>query len=152
MKRSIILFISLVLFSTIAVGIGCARWRHRHYDADWITYEIDKKVNKLGLNLTDEQKSKLDGIKGKIVEFTKSRREARKEMLSMFREESAKDVPSFDALIERFKNNSDKRNQDLNGIADILSEFYQGLDDAQKKKVVAAIKEKVDRCEGWDKK
>jgi hypothetical protein len=150
MRRSILL-ISLVLF-LVAVGTGCAKWRHRHYDADWIIHVIDKEVNRAGLNLTDEQKGKLDAVKGKILEHIHSHRETRKEMLSLFREESAKDVPSFDALVEKFKNTGEKRRQDLSTIADMLNEFYQGLDDTQKKKVVESLKAKVDRCERWDKK
>ncbi|OGW01738.1 MAG: hypothetical protein A2889_04775 [Nitrospinae bacterium RIFCSPLOWO2_01_FULL_39_10] len=147
LKKTIIL---LTVLSLIAVaGSGCARWWYKHYDAEWIVKKIDKRINGLNLNLTDEQKGKLDAVKGKIVEHINLRKDSREKMLKLFNEESVKDTPSIDGLVGAFKENNARRSKDMDEIADRLYEFYLSLDTAQKKKVAEAFKEKVVKCERW---
>lgn len=147
LKRTIIL--SMMLCLIVVAGSGCARWWYKHYDAEWIVKKIDKQTEKLGLNLTDEQKGKLDAVKGKILEHINSRKDTREKMLKLFNEESVKDTPSFDGLVASFKENHAKRSRDIDEIADMLNDFYLSLDSAQKKKVVETLRSKVNKCERW---
>jgi len=148
-KKSITLFAGLIFAFTTVAGTGCARWWYKHYDAEWVVKKIDKRIEKLGLNLTDEQKGKLDSVKGKIVEHINSRRDTREKMMKLFKEESDKDTPSFDGLVASFKENHAKRSRDIDEIADMLNDFYLSLDSAQKKKVVETLRSKVNKCERW---
>lgn len=147
LKRTIIL--SMMLCLIVVAGSGCARWGYKHYDAEWVVKKIDKRIEKLGLNLTDEQKGKLDAVKGKLVEHVNSRRDTREKMMKLFKEESDKDTPSFDGLVGAFKENHAKRSRDIDEIADMLNDFYLSLDSAQKKKVVETLRSKVNKCERW---
>lgn len=147
LKRTIIL--SMMLCLIVVAGSGCARWWYKHYDAEWVVKKIDKRIEKLGLNLTDVQKGKLDAVKGKLVEHVNSRRDIREKMMKLFKEESDKDTPSFDGLVASFKENHAKRSRDIDEIAEMLNDFYLSLDSAQKKKVVETLRSKINKCERW---
>lgn len=149
MKKTIILFAGLLFAFTSVAGTGCARWWYKHYDAEWIVKKIDKRIEKLDLNLTEEQKVKLNALKGKIVEHVNSRRNTWEKMMKLFKEESDKDTPSFDGLVASFKENHAKRSRGIDEIADLLNDFYLSLDSVQKKKVVEALRSKVNKCERW---
>ena len=149
LKKTIIL---LTVLSLIAVaGSGCARWWYKHYDAEWIVKKIDKRINGLNLNLTDEQKGKLDAIKGKVVGHIDSQKDSRENMLNLLKKEAENDTPELDSLVKSFKGIHAKRSQDLNEIIDMSYELYLSLDNAQKKKVVEALRNKIDKCERWSR-
>jgi len=150
-KRSNILFAGLVLLSMVIAASGCARWGHRYYDAEWVTKKIDERIYKLDLQLTDEQTARLNIVKDKIVEHITSRKDSKANMLSLFKEEVKKEDPDFNGLVKSYKESNHKRKENVDEIVDRLNEFYLSLDNAQKRKIVNAIKEDLDKCKRWAK-
>ena len=65
-------------------------------------------------------------------------------MLSLFKEEVKKEDSDFNGLVKAYKESNNKRKENVDEIVDRLNEFYLSLDNAQKKKVVNALKEDLD--------
>lgn len=151
MKKSRILFAVFILLFTVAASSGCARWWHRHYTAESAVKRIDGFVDKLDLKLTDEQKVKLDAVKAKTADFINSWKDSRVKMLNLFNEEAKKEVPDFSALLKTYKEVNSKRKDGIDELADRFNEFYLSLDNAQKKKVVDALKVEAAKYEKWVK-
>src|SRR3990167_278145 len=115
-KRSNILFAGLVLLSMVIAASGCARWGHRYYDAEWVTKKIDERIDKLDLQLTNEQTAKLNIVKDKIVEHITSRKDSKANMLSLFKEEVKKEDPDFNGLGKSYKGSNHMRKENGGGI------------------------------------
>jgi len=147
-KTSAILSLLAVI---LAVGFmsGCAGWLYRHHDADWVLKKMDSKIEKLELGLTDVQKAKFEAVKQKVAEHINYRKDSMGKAVKAFNDEAVKETPDFDALVKTVKEINGGRRDGMDVIADSVNEFYQSLDSGQKKKVVSALKEMVERIEKW---
>ena len=118
--------------------------------AEFVLWRIDSKIE--DLKLTPLQKEKYDELRKSVKGHLSSAKKEREKLREVFRSEIAKETPDVTALTKTMK----KKIQDVSGVMqsdlDLVASFYGSLDDAQKQKVVSAIRERMaaqGRC--WDR-
>jgi hypothetical protein len=117
---------------------------------EFVLWRIDSKIE--DLKLTSPQKEKYDELRKSVKGHLSSAKEEQEKLREVFRSEIAKESPDVAAVTKTMK----KKVQDVSGIIqgdlDLVAAFYGSLDNAQKQKVVSAIRERVasrGRC--WDR-
>ncbi len=152
LKKSRVLLAALAaVFMAVSIS-GCAGWLKRYHDPEWVLKRIDSKVEKLDLNLTDVQKAKLETVKQNVAGHMKYRNDSMTIAIKAFNEEAVKETPDFTPLVKTLKEITGVRRDGMDAIAESFNDFYQSLDTGQKKKVVNALKDKVERIEKWHSK
>jgi len=104
--------------------------------------KMDKMADKL--NLSDPQKEKYDELKNNIKARFTNGAEEHKILRDDFRAEIAKENPDVASIIESMKKKVDEMSDFANENLDLFNEFYQSLDDTQKKMVLDEIREKME--------
>jgi uncharacterized membrane-anchored protein YjiN (DUF445 family) len=107
--------------------------------------KVDKTAGKL--DLSEDQKTKLEGLKAEIRKNFQEGGKEKKEALAKIKEEGIKenpDVSKMTSLLQGMLRNETER---LNKGFDLLQGFQSHLTDTQKKKLTAMISEHVRK---WD--
>jgi len=104
-------------------------------------WRLDNRIQ--DLNLTPIQKEKYDELRKSMKGHFSGANEERVRLRKVFLEEMAKEVPDVVSLTKIMK----KKIQDISGIMqtdlDLIAVFYGSLDNAQKQKVMSAIRERM---------
>jgi uncharacterized membrane-anchored protein YjiN (DUF445 family) len=107
--------------------------------------KIDKTAGKLELN--EDQKGKLEGLKAEIRKNFQEGGKEKKETLMKIKEEGTKenaDIQKMTSLLQGMLRNEAQR---FNKAFDLLLGFQSNLNEVQKKKLTQMISEKVKK---WD--
>lgn len=147
-KTKVLLAVLAAVFLSASVS-GCAGMWRKYHEPEYVLKMIDKKVEKLELNLTDVQKAKLEEVKKRVADHMNYRNESMSMALKALNEEAAKDTPDFTPLVKKLKEINATRQGGMDAIAESFNDFYMSLDPAQKKKVAGALKEKAEKIEKW---
>ena len=110
--------------------------------AEFILWRLDKKV--VELDLTDAQKEKYEVIKGNIQTQLEEGMADRKRMIEEFHAEINKEDPDVKALAETIKRKIEGISGFMEENLDLFVEFYEALDDAQKDRVIDAIRDRME--------
>jgi uncharacterized membrane-anchored protein YjiN (DUF445 family) len=107
--------------------------------------KVDKTAKKLDLN--EDQKTKLEGLKVEIRKNFQEGAKEKKEALIKIKEEGTKENPDIQKMTSflqgMFRNEAERFNKAF----DLLLGFQSNLDEVQKKKLTQMISEKVKK---WD--
>ncbi len=112
--------------------------------SEFIFWRMDKGVE--GLNLSEAQKVKYEEMKGKLERRFKEHRDGRKRWMEELQTAMSKEDPDASALAESVKKGIERFSGFMEGNVDLFAEFYGTLDQEQKEKIMAAIREKMIRC------
>ena len=140
-------FVYLVLAVFLAGGmIGCKPRIDTMSKAEKIfVKKVDKTAKKLDLN--EDQKTKLEGLKVEIRKNFQEGAKEKKEALIKIKEEGTKENPDIQKMTSflqgMFRNEAERFNKAF----DLLLGFQSNLDEMQKKKLTQMISEKVKK---WD--
>lgn len=107
--------------------------------------KIDKAAGKL--DLSEDQKAKLEGLKAEVRNNFEEGRKENREAWMKIKEEAAKENPDIQKMTPLFQGILRDDAQRLNNAFDLLIGFQSNLNDAQKKKLTQMISEKVKK---WD--
>jgi uncharacterized membrane-anchored protein YjiN (DUF445 family) len=107
--------------------------------------KVDKTAGKLDLN--EDQKMKLEGLKAEIRKNFQEGSSEKKEALMKIKEEAAKEKPDIQKMTSFLQGMLRDETQRFNKAFDLLLGFQSNLNDAQKKKLTQMISEKVKK---WD--
>ena len=107
--------------------------------------KIDKTAGKLDLN--EDQKMKLEGLKAEIRKNFQEGGKDKKEALVKIKEEAAKENPDIQKMTSLLQGMLGDETQRFNKAFDLLLGFQNNLNEAQKKKLTEMISEKVKK---WD--
>ena len=107
--------------------------------------KVDKTAGKLDLN--EDQKMKLEGLKTEIRKNFQEGGKEKKEALMKIKEEAAKENPDTQKMTSLLQGILRDDAQRFNRAFDLLLGFQSNLNDAQKKKLTQMISEKVKK---WD--
>ena len=145
---SIVLLIALFTAFGLVACRGFHRGFHpglRHKDfPEFVLWRLDKRVE--GLNLSEAQKGKYKEMKGKIETRLKEHREDRKKWMEGLQAAMNKEDPDVKALSESVKKRIERFSGFMEGNLDLFVQFYETLDQEQKEKIMAKIREKMKRC------
>jgi len=144
---SIVLLI--VLFT--AFGLVACRGFHRGFHpgfhdkdvSEFILLRLDKGVQ--GLNLSEAQKGKYEEMKGKLETRFKEHRNDRKRWMEELQMAMKKEDPDVKSLSESLKKRIERFSSFMEGNLDLFVEFYETLDQGQKEKIMATVREKTKR-------
>ena len=146
---AVVLVVALItggsFFSSCSPHRFCERgFHHRFHGRDFserILKRIDKKVEKLGL--TETQQQKYAGIREKIESDFKKMSEGRKALFRDFQGEINKENPDINRvaglLKDRFKDMHDRISRHL----DHFVEFYGILNEEQKARLLEKVRERI---------
>jgi Spy/CpxP family protein refolding chaperone len=148
---SIVLLIVLFAGFGLVEAWGPCRGFHRgfhpgfhHKDiSEFILWRLDKGVK--GLNLSEPQKGKYEEMKGKLEERFKEHRDDRKRWREELQTAMEKEDPDVKALSESIKKRIKRFSGFMEGNLDLFVEFYETLDQEQKEKIMAKIRERMKR-------
>jgi hypothetical protein len=107
--------------------------------------KIDKTAGKLDLN--EDQKMKLEGLKAEIRKNFQEGGKDKKEALMKIKEEATKENPDIEKMTSLLQGMLGDETQRFNKAFDLLLGFQNNLNEAQKKKLTEMISEKVKK---WD--
>jgi hypothetical protein len=107
--------------------------------------KIDKTAGKLDLN--DDQKAKLEGLKAEIRKNFQEGSKEKKEALTKIKEEAMKENPDIQKMTSLLQGMLKDEIQRYNKAFDLLLGFQSNLDEAQKKKLTQMVSERVKE---WD--
>ena len=117
---------------------------HHKDVSGFILWRLDKRVE--GLNLSEAQKGKYEEMKGKLEGRFKEHRDDRKRWMEELQTAMNKEDPDVKALSESVKKGIERFSGFVEGDLDLFVQFYETLDQEQKKKIMATIREKMKRC------
>ena len=140
-------FVYLVL-AVFLVGavIGCKPRIDTMSEAEKIFIKkVDKTAGKLDLN--EDQKTKLEGLKAEIRKNFQEGAKQNKEALAKIKEENAKENPDIQKMTSLLQGMLRNESEHLSKGFDLLMDFQGNLNDAQKKKLTEMISEYVKK---WD--
>jgi Spy/CpxP family protein refolding chaperone len=145
---SIVLLIMLFTGFGLVAARGPCRGFHpgfHHKDiSEFILLRLDKRVK--GLNLSEAQKEKYEEMKGKIETRFKEHRDDRKRWMEELQTAMNKEDPDVKVLSESVKKRIEHFSDFMEGNLDLFVEFYETLDQEQKDRIMATIREKMKRC------
>jgi len=98
------------------------------------------------LDLSVPQKGKYEEIKGKIETQLKEGMDDRKRLMEELQTEINKENPDLKVLAESIKKRIKRISAFMKGNLDLFVEFYENLDEEQKDRIMATIREKMERC------
>jgi hypothetical protein len=146
MKRSRYL---MYLAMAILVGglvVGCKHRTDTMSTAEKIFIKkVDKTAGKLDLN--EDQKTKLEGLKAEIRKNFEEGRKENKEAWMKIKEEAAKENPDIQKMTSLLQGMLRDETQRFNKAFDLLLGFQSNLNEVQKKKLTQMISERVKK---WD--
>ena len=146
MKRSRYL---MYLAMAILVGglvVGCKHRTDTMSTAEKIFIKkVDKTAGKLDLN--EDQKTKLEGLKAEIRKNFEEGRKENKEAWMKIKEEAAKENPDIQKMTSLLQGILRDETQRFNKAFDLLLGFQSNLNEVQKKKLTQMISERVKK---WD--
>jgi len=140
-------FIYTVLAVFLVGGmIGCKPRIDTMSEAEKIFIKkIDKTAGKLELN--EDQKGKLEGLKAEIRKNFQEGGKEKKETLMKIKEEGTKENPDIQKMTSLLQGMLRNEAQHFNKAFDLLLGFQSNLNEVQKKKLTQMISEKVKK---WD--
>jgi len=106
---------------------------------------VDKTAGKLDLN--EDQKTKLEGLKLEIHKNFQEGRMEKKEAFLKIKEEGMKENPDIGKMTGLFQESTKAEAQRINRAFDLLLGFQSNLNDTQKKKLTQMISDWVKK---WD--
>jgi uncharacterized membrane-anchored protein YjiN (DUF445 family) len=107
--------------------------------------KVDKTAKKLDLN--EDQKTKLEGLKAEIRKNFQEGAKEKKEALAKIKEEGMKENPDIQKMTSLLQGMLGDETQRFNKAFDLLLGFQSNLNEAQKKKLTQMISDKVKK---WD--
>jgi len=107
--------------------------------------KIDKTAGRLDLN--EDQKMKLDGLKAEIRKNFQEGGKDKKEALMKIKEEATKENPDIQKMTSLLQGMLGDETQRFNKAFDLLLGFQNNLNEAQKKKLTQMVSERVKK---WD--
>jgi len=107
--------------------------------------KIDKAAGKL--DLSEDQKAKLEGLKAEVRKNFEEGRKENREAWMKIKEEAAKENPDIQKMTPLFQGILRDDAQRFNRAFDMLIGFQSNLSDVQKEKLAKMISEKVKK---WD--
>jgi uncharacterized membrane-anchored protein YjiN (DUF445 family) len=107
--------------------------------------KVDKTAGKLDLN--EDQKVKLEGLKAEVRKNFEEGRKENKEAWMKIKEEAARENPDIQKMTSLLQGILRDDAQRFNRAFDLLLGFQDNLNDGQKKKLTQMISEKVKK---WD--
>lgn len=114
---------------------------------DSVLRRLDSKME--DLNLTPAQKEKYSELRTSLKTHLSGAKEDRKKFREAFRAEISKDAPDVAALTEAMKRKIQDVSTIMQGDLDLVAAFYGSLDATQKQKVMAGIRERMNRRHPW---
>ncbi len=108
---------------------------------DFVLKRLDGKIK--DLNLTPVQKTKYDELRGRLKERLVAMKEDRRNFRHTVRAELAKESPDIAALNALLKKKIETMSGALQNDLDLFADFYSTLDETQKQKVVAGIRQRM---------
>jgi hypothetical protein len=117
---------------------------HKKDFSEFILWRLDKRVE--GLNLSEAQKRKYEEMKGILETRLKEHREDRKRWMEEIQTAMNKEDPDVKVLSESVKKRIEHFSDFMEGNLDLFVEFYETLDQEQKDRIMATIREKMKRC------
>jgi hypothetical protein len=106
---------------------------------------VDKTAGKLDLN--EDQKMKLEGLKAEIRKNFQEGQKEKKESFLKIKEETMKENPEIGKMTALFQGSTQAEAQRINRAFDLLLGFQSNLNDVQKKKLTQMISDWVKK---WD--
>ena len=107
--------------------------------------KVDKTAKKLDLN--EDQKAKLEGLKAEIRKNFQEGAKEKKEALTKIKEEALKETPDIQKMTSLLQGMLRNEVERLNKAFDLLVGFQSNLNDVQKKKLTEMISKHVKK---WD--
>jgi protein CpxP len=145
---------SIVLLIVLFTGLGlvaargpCRGFHPGLHDRDvleFILWRLDKRVE--GLDLSEAQKEKYEEMKKKLETRFKEHRDDRKRFMEELQTAMNKEDPDVKVLSESIKKRIERFSGFMEGNLDLFVEFYETLNQEQKDRIMAAIREKMKRC------
>ena len=132
-------FISLmVMFFLGGLVAGCAPRHDMMAKADCMFIKmVNHTAKKLDLN--EDQKAKLEGLKAEIHKNFQEGRTEEKETFLKIKEEAIKENPDIGKMTGLFQGSTKAEAQRINRAFDLLLGFQSNLNDIQKKKLTQMI-------------
>ena len=157
-KKKYFIIGGIVLFAILLTGFGLvAAWGpcggfdrgfhsgfHNKDFSEFILWRLDKRVEEL--DLSEAQKGKYEEIKGKIETQLNEGMDDRKRLMKELQIEINKENPDVKVLAESIKKRIKRISAFMEGNLDLFVEFYENLDEEQKDRIIATIREKMERC------
>ncbi len=117
---------------------------HQKEFLNFVLWRLDKGVEEL--NLSEAQRGKYGELKAEIRTRLKERMDERKRWREELQAEMSKENPDVRVLSESVKQRIERFSGFMEGNLNLFVDFYQSLDQQQKGKVLAMIREKMKRC------
>ena len=111
---------------------------------EFILWRLDKRVE--GLDLSEAQKGKYEEMKRKLETRFKEHRDDRKRFMEELQTAMNKEDPDVKVLSESIEKRIKRFSGFMEGNLDLFVEFYKNLDQGQKERIMATIREKMKRC------
>ena len=157
-KKKYFIIGGIVLFAILLTGFGLvAAWGpcggfdrgfhpgfHNKDFSEFILWRLDKRVEEL--DLSETQKGKYEEIKGKIETQLNEGMDDRKRLMEELQVEINKENPDLKILTESIKKRIKRISAFMEGNLDLFVDFYKNLDEEQKDRIMATIREKMERC------
>ena len=144
LNRYFIYFMTAILWGGLVVG--CKPRIDTMSKAEKIfVKKVDKTAGKLDLN--EDQKMKLEGLKAEIRKNFQEGSREKKEALVKIKEETMKENPDIQKMTSLLQGMLRDETQRFNKAFDLLLGFQSNLNEVQKKKLTQMISEKVKK---WD--
>ncbi len=117
---------------------------HQKHFLDFVLWRLEKGVEEL--NLTEAQKEKYGELKSEIKTRFKECMGERKRWREELQTEMSKENPDVRALSESVKQRIERFSGFMEENLDLVFDFYETLDQQQKEKVLAMVRERMKRC------
>jgi Spy/CpxP family protein refolding chaperone len=134
--------IAVLIAFQAAQSFGFKRHNRHAMAQEFMEWRLEKFSKEL--NLDETQKAKLDAFKNDIHGVFEERREKRKEIHALVKEELSKDNPDLARLRPMVDQQIDSLAQTAHGFVGRVEEFYNGLTPEQKKILRDKIVEKME--------
>lgn len=131
------IFIPFAIIASLGALVltGCGRHHHDPEEkAEWVFHKISKK-----LDLTDEQKVKLDAVKAEIMQHHKNHRAEKKQMMNTLITEIQKPEIDQAVILDMVSKHKSHVDEVAPGVIAKFSEFHASLSTEQKQKLVKKI-------------
>ena len=144
LNRCLIFFMMAIVLGGLLVGC-CPRVDILSEAEKGFIKKVDKTAGKLDLN--EDQKVKLEGLKAEVRKNFEEGRKENKEAWMKIKEEAARENPDIQKMTSLLQGILRDDAQRFNRAFDLLLGFQDNLNDGQKKKLTQMISEKVKK---WD--
>ena len=142
MRSNRILIYLMAMFFLGGLLVGCAPRHDMMSKAECMFIKmVDHTAKKLDLN--EDQKAKLEGLKVEIHKNFQEGRTEEKEAFLKIKEEATKENPDIGKMTGLFQESTKAEAQRINRAFDLLLGFQSNLNDVQKKKLTQMISDWV---------